>query len=72
MVSAHCSDAMRKGAQLPIPNETFDFVVYFSLAPDLKRRVAAEMIRVMKRQGLIIWYDYHVNNPSNKDARGIK
>ncbi len=30
------------------------------------------MLRVLKPQGLILWYDYHVNNPWNKDVRGVK
>ena len=42
------------------------------LYPDLKRRVAAEMMRVVKPEGFILWYDYYVNNPWNSDVRGIK
>jgi hypothetical protein len=34
--------------------------------------MAAEMLRVVKPTGLILWYDYHVNNPWNKDVRGVK
>ena len=29
-------------------------------------------MRVVKRDGLILWYDYHVNNPRNRDVRGVK
>jgi hypothetical protein len=29
----------------------------------MKQQMAAEMLRVVKREGLILWYDYHVNNP---------
>ena len=36
----------------------------------MKQAVAEEMLRVLKPQGLILWYDYHVNNPWNKDVRG--
>ena len=65
------------GAQLPFVDETFDLVfqstVFTSILDlDLKRRVAAEMMRVVKRQGLILWYDYHVNNPWNSDVQGVK
>jgi hypothetical protein len=42
------------------------------LDEDLKRHAAAEMLRVLKRDGLILWYDYHVNNPFNRDVRGVK
>jgi len=65
------------GAQLPFVDQTFDLVfqstVFTSILDlDLKRRVAAEMVRVVKRQGLILWYDYHVNNPWNSDVQGVK
>lgn len=64
-------------AQLPFADEAFDLVIQSTvftsiLDPELKRRVAAEMLRVVKRDGLIIWYDYHVNNPWNPDVRGVK
>ncbi len=38
----------------------------------MKRQIASEMLRVVKRDGLILWYDFHVNNPRNPDVRGIK
>jgi hypothetical protein len=38
----------------------------------LKRRAAAEMIRVVTQDGIILWYDYRVNNPWNRDVRGVK
>ena len=65
------------GAQLPFVDKTFDLVfqstVFTSILDlDLKRCVASEMVRVVKRQGLILWYDYHVNNPWNPDVRGVK
>ena len=40
--------------------------------PDLRRHVAAEMMRVFKPNGFILWYDYHVNNPCNQDVPGVK
>jgi hypothetical protein len=30
------------------------------------------MLRVVKPRGVILWYDYHVNNPWNPDVRGVK
>jgi ubiquinone/menaquinone biosynthesis C-methylase UbiE len=64
-------------AELPFADVTFDLVlqstVFTSIVDlDLKRRVAAEMMRVVKPDGLILWYDYHVNNPWNPDVRGVK
>jgi ubiquinone/menaquinone biosynthesis C-methylase UbiE len=76
-----CPPAVRiqcaSAAQLPFSNERFDLVLQSTvftsiLDPDLKRQVAAEMMRVVKPEGFILWYDYHVNNPWNKDVRGVK
>lgn len=64
-------------AELPFSDERFDVVLQSTvftsiLDPELKRRVAAEMMRVVKPAGFILWHDYHVNNPWNKDVRGVK
>jgi SAM-dependent methyltransferase len=72
-VGIQCASA----AELPFASEKFDLVLQSTvftsiLDQDLKRRVAAEMMRVVKPGGVIIWYDYHVDNPWNKDVRGIK
>ena len=29
------------------------------------------MLRVLKSDGIVLWYDYHVNNPRNPDVRGV-
>jgi hypothetical protein len=29
------------------------------------------MLRVVKPDGAILWYDFHVNNPRNPDVQGI-
>lgn len=72
-IRIHCASA----AQLPFSNERFDLVLQSTvftsiLDQDFKRRVAAEMMRVVKPGGFILWYDYHVNNPRNNDVRGVK
>jgi ubiquinone/menaquinone biosynthesis C-methylase UbiE len=64
-------------AVLSFPDATFDLVlqsmVFTSvLDSGMKQRMAAEMLRVVKAEGLILWYDYHVNNPRNPDVRGVK
>ena len=63
-------------AELSFAAETFDVVfqstVFTSiLDASLKKRIAAEMRRVVKRNGIILWYDYHVNNPWNQDVQGV-
>jgi len=72
-VGIQCASA----AQLPLPNERFDIVLQSTvftsiLDTDLRQQIAMEMIRVVKLDGMILWYDYHVNNPWNKDVRGVK
>ena len=76
-----CSPAVRlqcgSAAELPFSDASFDLVLQSTvftsiLDPDLKRRAAAEMMRVVTQDGIILWYDYHVNNPWNGDVRGVK
>lgn len=67
-----CGSAHR----LPWPDSHFDvvsqFVVFTSvLDSELKQRMAAEMLRVVKPSGVILWYDFRVNNPRNRQVRGI-
>jgi len=67
----------RNGAALGFADASFDLVfqvlVFTSiLEDDLKREVAAEICRVVKPDGLIVWCDFRVNNPRNPDVRGIR
>jgi ubiquinone/menaquinone biosynthesis C-methylase UbiE len=62
---------------LQLPDCTFDlvlqFTVFSSILDDLmKRKVAQEMVRVLKPGGCVLWYDFHINNPLNPDVRGLK
>ena len=76
-----CPEAVRilygNAAELAFPDATFDLVVQSTvftsvLNPLMKQQVASEMLRVVKNDGLILWYDFHVNNPWNPDVRGVK
>jgi SAM-dependent methyltransferase len=63
--------------QLDYPYDSFDLVwqatVFSSiLDPATKQKIAAEMVRVLKPKGLLLWYDFYVDNPRNPDVRGIK
>lgn len=63
-------------AHLDYPDGRFDLVwqsMLFTsvLDADLRRAIAREMVRVLRSGGLILWYDYHVNNPRNRDVRGV-
>ncbi len=62
---------------LPFLPASFDLMlqsmVFTSILDQLmKQAVAREMLRVLKPRGLILWYDYHVNNPWNPDVQGVK
>jgi hypothetical protein len=47
--------------------------VYSSvLDPAAKGQMASKMLRVVQEDGLILCYDYHVNNPWNPAVRGVK
>ncbi|MEM3112424.1 MAG: class I SAM-dependent methyltransferase [Candidatus Anstonellales archaeon] len=68
-----CDDA----SNLPYDNESFDIVMQFTvftsiLDNDMKLKIASEMLPVLKPDGIIIWYDYFVDNPKNPDVKGIK
>ncbi len=61
---------------LPYTDGSFDIVICFMvftsvLDSGMKREIAREMTRVLSESGIIIWYDYHVNNPRNPDVRGV-
>lgn len=63
-------------SELPWGDESFDLVSQFTvftsiLDPELKRAVAAEMLRVLKPGGAILWFDFRISNPENSQVKGI-
>ena len=72
-VAVYCGSAEK----LDFCDAAFDVVLQSMLFtsvldPNMKQRIASEMLRVTKPDGFIIWYDFHVNNPRNPDVRGVK
>jgi ubiquinone/menaquinone biosynthesis C-methylase UbiE len=64
-------------SELPWPDSTFDLVcqhtVFTSvLDMEMKRQIAFEMKRVVGENGMVLWYDFFYNNPSNPDVRGVR
>ena len=62
---------------LKFPDENFDIVLQatcFTSIFDLemKKKIALEMLRVLKNDGIILWYDFRYNNLKNPDVRGIQ
>jgi ubiquinone/menaquinone biosynthesis C-methylase UbiE len=61
---------------LRFPDDTFDLALQFTafssvLDGSMRQRMAAEMIRILRPGGTILWYDFRFNNPWNKDVIGI-
>jgi ubiquinone/menaquinone biosynthesis C-methylase UbiE len=68
----HVGDAR----ELPWQSNSFDLVSQFVLFTSIlntavKEQIAREMWRVVKPGGLILWFDFYVNNPRNRNVRGI-
>jgi len=71
-VAVTCAD----GGRLPYANGAFDAVLQFTVFSSILDAatcytVASEMRRVLKPEGVIIWYDFWLN-PINKQTRGIR
>lgn len=67
-----CAD----GQRLPYPAHTFDLSMQFTvfssiLSDDVRWNMAQELVRVTRRSGTIIWYDFWLN-PTNEQTRGIR
>jgi ubiquinone/menaquinone biosynthesis C-methylase UbiE len=65
-VTIECGNA----AQLRFASGSFDIVLQATvftsvLDEDMKRAMAAEMLRVLRPQGVILWYDFFLKNPRN-------
>lgn len=65
-VTIECGDARA----LAHPDRSFDIVLQSTLFssvlnPADRRRIAAEMLRVLRPSGMLLWYDLRVNNPRN-------
>lgn len=60
---------------LPYTADSFDLALQFTafssiLDNQIKLNMAADILRVLKPEGYIIWYDFWLN-PTNKQTRGI-
>lgn len=67
-----CAD----GQRLPYPNRSFDIVLQYTafssvLDDAVKANLAREMLRVLKPDGVIVWYDFWLN-PTNPHTKGIR
>lgn len=76
-----CPDAVQiecgSATKLGFADGSFDLVLQstvFSSVLNLstKQQIASEMLRVVKVNGAVLWYDFHMNNPRNPDVQGLK
>lgn len=67
-----CAD----GTRLPVRDVGVDcvlaFTVFSSILDDaVARAVAAEIRRVLRPGGVLVWYDFRIGNPGNPNVRGV-
>jgi ubiquinone/menaquinone biosynthesis C-methylase UbiE len=70
------SFANADGQSLPFPARSFDIVMQFTaissiLDPDIRRNICTELLRVVRKEGLILSYDFWLN-PANPQTRGVR
>jgi len=72
----HLPLACADGRFLPYPTASFDLVLQYTaftsiMDEKIKAAVAQEMLRVLRSNGAILWYDFWLN-PTNPQTRGIR
>ena len=77
---ARCAPGVRlaaaSAAALPFADGAFDIVLQSTvltsvLDATVRVRIAAEMMRVLRPDGGVLWYDFLVDNPRNRDVHGV-
>jgi ubiquinone/menaquinone biosynthesis C-methylase UbiE len=61
---------------LPYADHQFDLVLQYTvfssiLDDEIKQNIAHEMLRVLKSDGVILWYDFWLN-PTNRQTKGVR
>lgn len=72
-INFRCGDA----SKLPFDDSFFDMVTQFTtftsvLDKEMREQIASEMLRVLKPKGILVWYDFHKDNPKNQDVKGVR
>jgi SAM-dependent methyltransferase len=72
-IDLRCGNA----SKLPFQDESFDIITQFTvfssiLDVEMKKAVSSEILRVLKAEGCVFWYDFCFNNPRSSDTRGIR
>lgn len=66
----------KNASKLPYRSGYFDIVTQFTMFTSIldfnvKKKIADEMKRVLKKKGVIIWYDMKYTKPFDKNIKGI-
>lgn len=77
LISPNIHITQGNAEHLDFPSKTFDIVfqstVFTSIHDtEMKKQIAGEMLRVLKNNGIILWYDFRYDNPWNPDVKGVK
>lgn len=64
------------GTAIPFRSQAFDLILHFGVFSSLhqsetRRAFASEMRRVLRPDGLILWYEFGVANPRNPDVKPV-
>ena len=67
----------RNAESVCFPSRSFDIVLQSMLFTtildrDTRKRIAAEMLRLLTPNGYILWYDFFLDNPFNPDVKGMR
>jgi SAM-dependent methyltransferase len=63
--------------QLSFSEASFDLALFFTvfssiLDESMRKGVAGEARRVLKKGGAVLWYDFRYDNPGNPNVRGMR
>lgn len=72
----HINLTVANGEFIPFPNSSFDIILAYTLfatilRDDNRAKVAGEMLRVLKKKGMILWFDMRLPNPFNPNVRKV-
>ena len=77
IISPNISISQANAENIHFKNRKFNIIlqttIFTSILNNAMRiNIAKEMLRLLKNDGLIIWYDFRYNNPNNPDVQGIE
>ena len=75
-ISSNLHLAKGDATGLPYKSNYFDIITQYTVLTsiidkDVKQKIADEMLRVLRKNGIIIWYDMRVSNPFDKNIKAI-